>query len=123
MKLLHENSLALTVNAVNDIFKFGEKVSASEKKKTAEFIASRQGLKYSYAGTFAPTTKDLREGALLYTGERIKTGAATMHILGEESIRALCKLGVKNKKVADALKIANTNMIQRLDESDSLGFY
>ena len=123
MKMLYENSLALTVNSVNDVFNFSEKVSASEKKKTAEFIASRQGLKYSYAGTFAPTTKDLQDGALLYTGERVKSGAATMHILGEESIRALFKLGVKNKKVTEALKIANANMIQRLAENDVKGFF
>ena len=83
MKLLYENSLALTVNAVNDVFTFGEKVSSAEKKKTAEFIAGRQGLQYAYAGTFSPTKKDLAEGALLYTGERMKSDAATRHILGE----------------------------------------
>ena len=121
--MLYENSLALTVNAVNDVFTFGLKTTAAEKKKTAEFIASRQGLKHSYAGMFAPTDKDMREGVLLYTGERVKTGAATMHILGEESIRALFKLGVKNKKVTEALKIANANMIQRLDENNVKGFY
>ena len=41
MKMLYENSLALTVNSVNDVFNFSEKVSASEKKKTAEFIADK----------------------------------------------------------------------------------
>ena len=121
--MLNENSLALTVNAVNDVFTFGLKTTNTEKQKTAEFIASRQGLKYSYAGMFAPTDKDMREGALLYTGERVKSGAATMHILGEESIRSLFKLGVKNKKVSEALKIANSNMTQRLDENDVKGFY
>jgi hypothetical protein len=123
MKLLHEDSLALTVNAINDVFSLGEKAFTIEKKKAATFIASRQGMQYSYAGMFAPTKRDMEEGALLYTGERIKSGAATMHILGEESIRALLKLNVKNKKVTDALKLAENNMLNRFNESKSVGYY
>jgi hypothetical protein len=49
------------------------------------WVLSRQGLKGSYRGLFAPTEKDTR-GVKLLTGEPIFS-AALRHILGEEALR------------------------------------
>ncbi len=107
MKLIHKNSLADTVDAVNEALFFGKKISEREKKNTAKWLASRQGVKGSYWGMIAPTGRDFETGIRTFTGERITTGAGTSHILGEESSRAIIALGVNDKAVLDAVSESN----------------
>ena len=87
----------------------------------AIWLAGRQGLSGSYAGMFAPTSTDYAEGIRLFTGERIASGAATGHILGEEACRALLLLDVDIEKVRLALGRATRSMNDRLDQSESEG--
>jgi hypothetical protein len=76
---------------------------------------------------FAPTERDFRAGIRLFTGERVTSGAATSHILGEEACRALLLLNTDVKKAREALQRAIRSMDSRLRESESgggrLGFY
>jgi len=93
MSLVRPDSLAATLDAVNEALFFGRPLSQADRREAAAWIAARQGLPGAYHGMFAPTEKDRREGIRLFTGERVATRAATAHILGEEACRTLILLG------------------------------
>ncbi|MBM4033737.1 MAG: hypothetical protein FJ291_18420 [Planctomycetes bacterium] len=93
MSLVRSESLAATLDAVNEAHFFGWPLSDADRREAAAWIAARQGLPGAYHGMFAPTEKDRRGGMRLFTGERVATRAATAHILGEEACRALILLG------------------------------
>ncbi len=119
MKLVFSNSLARTLDAINDAYFTGQKLTKAERLEVARFITSRHGQPYSYANTFAPLKKDFTDGIKLFTGERMGTGStsgAVMHILGEEACRALHLLNVSDKKVKAALAEATAGMQARLDQ-------
>ena len=114
------NSLAALVDRVEQKRYFGQKIPARELLATAREIASRQGLPGSYAGMFAPTGLDFRRGMRVFTGEAVRSGAATAHILGEECCRLLLKLVVKDRQVSAALARAEAGMLERLSSWDRL---
>ena len=114
MKLVNARSLAVTLDAVNDAFFYGHSLTKLQKGEVARWIAGRQGLPGSYAGMFAGTERDVKEGMTVFTGEKVRPGAATRHILGEEACRALVLLDVPLAGVRDALKRASAGMIPRL---------
>jgi hypothetical protein len=125
MSLLYPESLALTLDALSAALFFQEKLKASEKREAAAWIAGRQGLPGSYAGMFAPTALDFEHGATLLTGERVKSGAGTAHILGQEACRVLRQLGPLPAPSAAALKRADAGITERLHASPefALGRY
>ena len=104
MKLINQNSLASTLDSINDAFFYNQPLSKSERVQAAKWIASRQGLPGSYANMFAPTTKDFQAGLTLFTGEKITTRAGLSHILGQESCRVLLLLNVTSADVKSALE-------------------
>ncbi|MBI4730583.1 MAG: hypothetical protein HY781_00315 [Chloroflexi bacterium] len=127
MNLLDQNSLARTIDAVNEAHFFGYRIPEIESRRVVQWLAARQGLPGSYSGMFAPTELDFENGIRLFTGEQITSGAATSHILGEESCRALLLLGTGIVEAQAAMQSATRSMDQRLSESESergrLGFY
>jgi hypothetical protein len=77
---------------------------------------------------FAPTRLDFRRGIRVFTGEPVRSGAATAHILGEECCRLLLRLNVKDRSVSAALARAEAGMSERLNSAERLharqvGFY
>ncbi len=127
MKILHVNSLAMTLDGLNEAFFFGRKLSRTEKSKAVKWIASRQGKAGSYRGMFAPTPLDYKRGIKLFTGERVVSGAAIGHILGEEASRALRLLDGKSALGRESLKRSNKGIIRALMSCESpaqpRGFY
>jgi hypothetical protein len=121
MDLLRTRSLAGTLDAVNEAMFFDKRIPKAEGRRVAAWIAGRQGLPGAYAGMFAPTPKDFAGGIRLFTGERISSGAATGHILGEEACRALLLLNAGPSDVQDALARASRSMDSRLSESEAEG--
>jgi hypothetical protein len=119
MELLDTGSLANTIDAVNDALFFSRRIPKDETRRVAIWLAGRQGLSESYAGMFAPTSRDYAEGIRLFTGERITSGAATAHILGEEACRALLLLNADIEKARAALGRATRSMDDRLRQSES----
>jgi len=107
MKYISQHSLAETVDKVNEALFLGKEITKEEKKKIAGWLASRQGIKGSYSGMIAPTERDFKTGIRVFTGEPMRTGAGTSHILGEEASRLMLKLGVKDKGVSKAVKASN----------------
>ena len=122
MNLINPKSLGATLDAVNEAFFYGRSISKSEKVETAIWIAERQGQPRSYAQMFAPTESDFSQGIRVFTGEHIRNGAATSHILGEEASRALILLEVKLPAVKKALELATAGINQRLIETVAKGY-
>jgi len=121
MKIIHPNSLAATLDVLNEIFFMGRSLSKGERNEAAEWIASRQGLKGAYSRMFAPTELDFKRGIRLFTGEKVFSGAAIGHILGEESSRALILLGSNSPVAGLALNRATTGMMQAITRSEKPG--
>jgi hypothetical protein len=118
MKVLDPRSLACTIDKISDALFFGKRIPRGEARQAAEWLASRQGLPRSYAGMFAPTAQDYARGIRLFTGERISTGAATGHILGEECCRALLLLEADVPEAKAALARASRSMDRVLAQSE-----
>lgn len=114
------NSLAVLVDGIEQKRYFGRRIPARELLAAERVIASRQGMPGSYAGMFAPTRLDFRRGIRVFTGEPVRSGAATAHILGEECCRLLLKLKVKDRLVSAALARAEAEMLERLGSWDRL---
>jgi hypothetical protein len=114
MNTTRPNSLAATLDAVNEAFFYGRRLSKSQREDAAEWIAGRQGKPGAYAGMFAPTAVDMKDSLVLFTGERVVTGGGARHILGEEACRALILLDVRQAAVRDALEQASRGMMGRL---------
>jgi hypothetical protein len=117
MGLLNAKSLAKTVDGVHEAIFFRKRIPREERKTVAEWIAARQGMKLSYAKMFAPTEYDMKHGIRVFTGERITSGAALRHVLGEEACRAMLQLKPMKGDVRNALDRAEKGMLKRLNES------
>ncbi len=127
MKILHPNSLADTLDALNEVLFMGHSLARPERNKLLGWIASRQGVKGSYRGMFAPTSLDFRRGIRLFTGERVISGAAIGHILGEEASRAVIMLNGSSPEARQALKRSNKGIMKALMSCETRvrvrGFY
>jgi hypothetical protein len=119
MKILSVNSLAGTLDAINEAFFYGHKLTKTQKLEAAKWIASRRGKPGSYASMFAPTDKDFKRVVKVFTGESVRSNAATSHILGEEACRAMILLNVPDANVKNALNRANLSMLKRLREYET----
>ncbi len=111
MVTVNTESLAETLDGVNDAFFYGQVLTKSERKDVARWIAEMQGKSGSYAGMFAPTSSDRSNGIKVFTGETVRSSAVIGHILGEESCRALILLGITDAAVKDALDRATLGML------------
>ncbi len=122
------NSLAAVVDRLEEKRYFGLRIPSVDLTVAARQIASRQGLPGSYAGMFAPTALDFRRGMRVFTGEPVRSGAATAHILGEECCRLLLKFDVRDQQVSTALARAEAGMQERVrswerPQAEHVGFY
>ena len=122
MEVLYPDSLALTLDALNEAYFF--QLPIAHKEQVAEWLAGRQGKPGSYANMFAPTKVDFNESIRLFTREKVQSRVATSHILGEEACRALILLEVHSSSVDDTLGRASLGMMNRLKTSNRLsGMY
>ena len=121
MITINTESLAETVDAVNDAFFYKRVLAESKRREVARWIAEMRGRPGSYAGMFAPTSIDRTNGVKVFTGEMIRSGAGVGHVLGEEACRALILLGVADTTVKDALDRATEGMLGRLRQTENAG--
>jgi hypothetical protein len=121
MKTVVTNSLAETLNTLNEAFFLKRDLTWAERIAAARWIADRQGRLGSYAGMFAPTVRDFKNGIKVFTGEAVRSNAATGHILGEEACRALIRLDVPDPKVKAAQARARLGMLKRLRDTENRG--
>jgi hypothetical protein len=123
MTILNTESLAVTIDNLNDAFFYGKQIPPKEKAEVAMWIASRQGLQRSYARMMAPMEIDFESRVKLFLGDTVTTNAGKSHILGEESCRALILLNVNRVGVEKALQMATEGMIRRLIADRTKGTY
>jgi hypothetical protein len=114
--VIAKTSLSQTIDAVNAAHFDGRALAAAERGEAARWIAARQGLPGSYAGTFAGFPAERSTGIVLFTGERI-TSASARHILGEEASRALRLLRVRDSSVTRALESADEGLMRCLERA------
>jgi hypothetical protein len=114
--LITGTSLSQTIDAINAAQFEGRALAAGERRGAATWIAERQGLPRSYAGTFAGFPAERSGGIVVFTGERI-TSASARHILGEETSRALRLLRVRDSRVTRALDAADEGMRHCLERA------
>ena len=110
--LISGMSLSKTVDAVIAAHFEGRVIAAAERRQVAAWIAARQGLPGSYAGTFAGFPSERSGGIVLFMGECIASVSAR-HILGEEASRALRLLRVRDPGVTRALEAADDGLMER----------
>ena len=122
MKYLNKNSLAETIDAVNEALFFCKEITAPQKKEISLWLASRQGVHGSYAGMIAPTKQDFKTGISVFTGETVTTGAGISHILGEESSKILLKLGIKIKTVLNSLDRSTDGFETGMKRAIAMGY-
>jgi hypothetical protein len=115
---VNSESLAKTLDGVNDALFYQRRLTEPNRKELAVWIAQRRGKPGSYAGMFAPTDEDLSNGVRVYTGEPVRSGAGIGHILGEEACRALILLGVEDSPIKEALQRATGGMLHRLRQTE-----
>ncbi len=72
MKFIRKNSLAETVDSVNEALFFGKKISERERKKQPGGWHPSQGVKGSYWGMIAPTGHDFETGIKLLQGKQLQ---------------------------------------------------
>ena len=114
MNIVNPESLAATLDTLNQILFSGTNLTRADREPTAKWIANRQGLRFSYAGMPAPMDAECGAELRVFTGEPIKSAASASHILGEEACRALILLDVNDEYVAIALEKATKGMMKRL---------
>ena len=127
MKILYTNSLAKTLDALNEIFFLGRALPEKEKSVVVQWLAGRQGVHGAYRGMIAPTPLDYKRGIRLFTGEKVVSGAAIGHILGEEASRALILLDGSLPLAKDTLRRSNKGILKALMSCETparvRGFY
>ncbi len=119
--LVYPNSLGDTLDAINAAVFYQKELPASLRGEAAAWIADRQGLPGSYAGMFAPTEYDYAFGALTFTGDPVRSGAATGHVLSEEACGALYRLNVDQPAARQALERARQAIFIRMEQSEPQG--
>jgi hypothetical protein len=86
------NSLAATLDAINETLFDDRSLSKTQMEEAAKWIVGRQHKSGKYAGMFAPTELDYEAGVKLFTGEKLKTKLATQNVLTAQAAWALALL-------------------------------
>lgn len=121
IQLIHPDSLGDTLDSINLALFDRCAISPAERAEVSTWLSDRQGLPGAYAGMFAPTEYDYAFGAMTFTGEPVRSAAATGHILGEETCAALYRLGVASPETQGALKRARQGIFRRLEQTEVQG--
>lgn len=119
--LVHPDSLGDTLDAINAALFHGEKIAEIARAEAVAWITDRQGLPGSYAGMFAPTEYDYAFGTLTFTGEPVRSGAGTGHLLSEEACGVLFRLGTSTEESREALKRARKGIFHRMEQAEVEG--
>lgn len=110
MSVIYRESLAATLDAVNEAFFYGQTLSTAEREEAARWIAELQGQgNKSYSG-FPPSPGALNGGARLFTGERLRTRFPGVDVIGVEACRALVLLDGHHPDVQKALARADAGL-------------
>ena len=108
--MIQTDSLAQTIDILNEAIFFDRPLSDQDKKQAADFILGRQYPSGPHAGLFAPTDKDFAEGVFLFTGERLHTHLGRRNILSAEAARAILLLELPVIAITEAAGSASPSI-------------
>jgi hypothetical protein len=116
--LLNETSLAETVAAVEDAHFFNRKPTPTSAQAVMRWLDTRQAIGKGYQRALCtPTDADKKDGARVFTGERLGTGAQTLHVLGEEAYRSYLLLSKwTDSSLTLTVETMGAAMGERLDQ-------
>lgn len=97
-------SLAGTVDRVNDRLFRGGGIEGDEAGRVIDALLTRRVLDGSRAGLFEPSDRDGSQPVRLFTGERVHTKLALRHVLSLESGRILHLLGRDREDVRGSIE-------------------
>jgi hypothetical protein len=107
-KILVSESLQETLWRLEEVRQGFRSKSNADVQKALQWVLTRQGLQGSYFNLFMPTNQDISQGLRLLTGERMRSDAATRHILSEEALRTVIVWKLESSPaVKQALKSFN----------------
>ncbi len=109
--MIQTDSLAQTIDTLNEAIFFDRPLSDQDKKRAADFILGRQYPSGPHAGLFAPTDKDFAEGVFLFTGERLHTHLGPRNILSAEAARAILLLGLPSSEMETSLERVQSKLL------------
>lgn len=109
MNLIVHESLAKTVDAVNECLFFSKELPLDAREQVAVWITARHRESGRYANTFALFPEEICGGIRLFTGER-SVAASSRHIVGEEACRVLRQLNVQTLSVHTAIEEATQSL-------------
>ncbi len=115
MNLLKSNSLAKTLDAVNESLFYEKQILRSQKLQICNWLANRCGQNGSYELMPAPMAADFRGPVMLFTGEKINSRAGTSHVLGQEASRILIMFGNNLAKIKTAVNASADAMLRRIN--------
>jgi hypothetical protein len=118
MKILNEDSLSQTINQAYHAELFQIKISKEEKEATVSWMLNRAGQPGSYSGLSAPTKSDFKLGATMFTGEKITSGAATAHILGEDALSIISRWKLADKALQRDIASLSSQWSLKMDENE-----
>ncbi len=116
--MFQTNSLAHTIDALNEAIFFNRPLSNQDKKQAADFILGRQYPSGPHAGLFAPTDKDFAEGVFLFTGEKLHTQLGPRNILSAEAARAILLLGLPSSEMETSLERVQSKLLSSCFAAD-----
>jgi hypothetical protein len=109
MSIINQESLAVTLDAINEAFFYGNPLSWEDKAQAAQWIAGLQGRGNSHAGF--PLSAEARDGGVpLFTGEKLRTRYPGADVIGVEACRALMLLNGDDPDVREALVRAEAGL-------------
>lgn len=110
MSIIHHQSLAATLDAVNETFFYGRSLAAAEREETAKWLAELQGRNDRAHTRFPLSPEALNGGIPLFTGEKLRTKYPGADVIGVEACRALMLLNGDDPAVRATLVRANEGL-------------
>lgn len=120
MKLLNKESLGETINRIYQAELFGQTIPSKEQIEVYRWMLERAGQKGSYSGLSAPTPNDFKQGATLFTGEKLTTGASTAHILGEDALSIMHRWNIADTSLQSAFSRLELQWRQKMNNDEKL---
>jgi len=99
--------LGEVIDRANDALAEGREIGLAERAETVSWILDRQVTTGKNIGSFEPTEADLKAGAHLYTGERLRTKLATWNVLTAEAARLLVLFGGRDPAAHEGVERAS----------------
>lgn len=112
MKLIHDTSLAATLNNITAAHLQGITLPQAQREQAAAWIAAKCGTAGSYRDLPAPTAEDYHSRLRLFTGEVIGSHAGTGCKLGFEATWAMTHLRPRAKAVVAAAEACRERTLE-----------